>query len=245
MAAGSTGLEMDVHCTADGVLVVCHDATVDRTTPVSGVIADMEWAQLQELDNAHWWVPGEEAVNDRHPDEYLLRGRAPEDHSLGIALLSEVLDEFRGVFLNLDIKGTEPKVPGYERQLADVLRTYERTDDVIVASFHDVAIQKFRSLAPDIATSLAMIETITAGQTLRNGGSIEVTPNQVALQVPYLLKGVAVLDAATVDAAHAHGLAVHVWTIDEPQHMTELLAMDVDGIISDKPSVLQCVLDSR
>lgn len=241
---GATALEMDVHCTADGVLVVCHDSTIDRTTPRTGRIADLTWSELAELDNAHWWVPGEEAVTDRAPDEYVLRGRAPADETLGIATLATVLDEFRGVYLNLDIKGTAPAVEPYEDKLADLLRTHDRGHDVIVASFHDDALQRFRTIAPEIATSMALMETLAAAQALRTGEPVQ-TAGQVALQIPYILQGVPVIDRDLVAAAHAAGLAVHVWTIDEVPHMQELLEMDVDGIITDVPSVLQGVLDAR
>ena len=241
---GATALEMDVHCTADGVLVVCHDSTIDRTTPASGRIADLTWSQLAELDNAHWWVPGEEAVTDRDPQEYVLRGRAPADETLGIVTLATVLEEFRGVYLNLDIKGTAPDVEPYEGKLADLLRTHERIDDVIVASFHDDALHRFRAVAPEIATSMALMETLAAAQALRTGEPLQ-TSGQVALQIPYILQGVPVIDRDLVAAAHAAGLAVHVWTIDEVPHMLELLEMDVDGIITDVPSVLQDVLDAR
>ena len=244
-SAGAHALEMDVHCTADGVLVVCHDATVDRTTPATGRIADLSMAQLSELDNAYWWVPGEEAVHDRGDEEYELRGRAPGDPTLGVATLAEVLDEFRHVYLNLDIKGIPPQVEPYEAKLADLLRTYERAADVIVASFHDEALHRFRSAAPEIATSFGLMESIHAGQALRSGAPVDKAGGQVALQVPHRLHGVEVVDADLVERAHHSGLAVHVWTIDDKEEMAELLAMGVDAIITDVPSVLAEVLAER
>ena len=58
LEAGATGIELDVHATSDGQLVVCHDATVDRTTDGTGEIADLTLAELRGLDNAYWFVPG-------------------------------------------------------------------------------------------------------------------------------------------------------------------------------------------
>ena len=244
-AVGAHALEMDVHCTIDGVLVVCHDATVDRTTAASGRIAELTMAQLSELDNAYWWVPGEEAVQDRVDAEYELRGRAPHDRTLGVATLAEVLDEFRHVYLNLDIKGIPPHVEAYESKLADLLRTYDRVDDVIVASFHDEALHRFRVAAPEIATSFALMESIHVGQALRNGTPVDKAGGQVALQVPHRLHGVEVVDPNLVEQAHCSGLAVHVWTIDDRVEMAELLAMGVDAIITDVPSVLAAVLTEQ
>jgi glycerophosphoryl diester phosphodiesterase len=58
LAAGATGIELDVHATADGELVVCHDATVDRTTPATGNIAAFTLAELRQLDFSFWFIPG-------------------------------------------------------------------------------------------------------------------------------------------------------------------------------------------
>ena len=101
---GADALELDVHCTADGILVVCHDTTVDRTTPSTGPISAFTLAELRDLDNAHWWSPGHDAVVGLPESDYELRGRFRHDRSLGIATLAEVLDEFTGTFLNFDIK---------------------------------------------------------------------------------------------------------------------------------------------
>src|SRR5579871_3899442 len=92
VAAGADAIELDVHATADGHIVVCHDPTVDATTNGSGRIASMTLAELQALDNAFWWVPGSVVDHSRPDDDYPLRGRAPGDASLRVATLDEVLD---------------------------------------------------------------------------------------------------------------------------------------------------------
>ncbi|MGH9304565.1 MAG: glycerophosphodiester phosphodiesterase family protein, partial [Acidimicrobiales bacterium] len=127
--AGATAIELDVHATADGHLVACHDPTLERTTNGSGAIKDHSLEELEELDNAYWFVPGEDAVTGRDPACYTLRGRAPEDASYCIATLEEVLSSFPGVLLNLDVKKTAPEVKPYEAELARLLRSYERKDD--------------------------------------------------------------------------------------------------------------------
>ena len=72
--AGATGIELDVHATADGQLVVCHDATVDRTTDRTGEIADLTMAEVRTLDNAYWWVPGADVTPGLEPDGYPVPG---------------------------------------------------------------------------------------------------------------------------------------------------------------------------
>lgn len=235
--AGAHALELDVHATADGVLVVCHDETVDRTTQGSGRIADLTWAHLQELDNAYWWSPGR--VVDHETGPWPLRGQG-----IGVATLREVLEAFPDVFLNLDIKETAPAVPGYEQALADLLREHGRSSDVIVASFHDVATERFSALAPEIGTSAGTSGVAEFYFAVRDGRPPPAT-RHVALQVPATYEDTVVVTEEFVAAAHSVGLAVHVWTIDEPDEMRRLVDLGVDGVMTDCPSLLAGVLDPQ
>src|ERR1700723_4451916 len=90
--AGATAIELDVHATADGELVVCHDATVDRTTPAQGNIASFTLAELRRLDFSYWFIPGADVTPGRPEADYPYRGRAPDDPAFGIATLREVLE---------------------------------------------------------------------------------------------------------------------------------------------------------
>ncbi|HVT75643.1 MAG TPA: glycerophosphodiester phosphodiesterase [Acidimicrobiales bacterium] len=244
VAGGADALELDVHATADGAVVVCHDATVDRTTPASGAIAQMTYDELRRLDNAHWWVPGEVVADDRAEHEYVHRGKAAADASFGIATLREVLEEFPGVFLNLDIKQTAPAVEPYEHRVADLLREFDRTDDVIVASFDDRATDAFSAIAPEIHTSCGTVLTTAIWQAVQDDAPLPATHHR-ALQVPATFGDIVVVDERFVDRAHDHGLAVHVWTIDEPDEMERLVDLGVDGVMTDRPSVLEAVLQRR
>ena len=244
VAAGSEALELDVHATADRQLVVCHDATIDRTTNATGRIADLTLAELQAVDNAYWWVPGEVIATDRPEAEYVYRGRAPVDPSLRIATLREVLEEFPAVLLNLDIKQTAPAVQPYEAELAGLLREFGRGDDVIVASFLDQATDTFRSIAPEFHTSFGTLATANFWRAVHAGDEPPPTPH-VALQVPVEHLGITLVDEQFVAAAHRHGIAVHVWTIDDADQMDWLIGLGVDGIMTDRPIVLDEVLDKR
>jgi glycerophosphoryl diester phosphodiesterase len=241
LAAGATAIELDVHATADGELVVCHDATVDRTTGASGLIVDHTLAELRQLDFSFWFIPGADVTPDRPEADYPYRGRAPEDRHFGIATLREVLEQFPGVVLNLDIKQTAPVVAPYEEALARLLAEYGRTDDVIVASFLDPATDAFRTFAPDVPTSAGTMATAAFWQAVNQGADIPATPT-VAYQVPESQGDLVIVDQSFVDAAHAHGKAVHVWTVNEASAMERLLGLGVDGIISDVPTILSAVL---
>ena len=249
VAAGCDALELDVHMTADGVLVVCHDSTVDRTTNGSGALPAMTFAEVQKLDNAYWWVPGKVVTDDLAlpPSRFPHRGKAVSDPAFRVASLADVLEEFRGVYLNLDIKQTAPAVPAYEAALAEALRAAGRIDDVIVASFNDASTAAFHRCAPEIATSYGTMATAEFFRAVRNGETPSPPPvsSHAALQVPRTFGETVLVDDAFVRAAHALGMAVHVWTIDDEWEMELLLDLGVDGIMTDRPSALEAVLRSR
>jgi glycerophosphoryl diester phosphodiesterase len=244
---GATGIELDVHATSDRELVVCHDGTVDRTTDSTGRIADLTLAELRQLDNSYWFVPGADVTPGLDADCYPYRGRAPDDHNFGIATLAEaiaVIGEFPGVVVNLDIKGTAPAVEPYEKLLGEQLRELGCTSDVIVASFSDLATDAFRRFAPEIATSAGTIATAAFWRAAHAGENPPSTP-YVALQVPCSHAGLEVVDEVFVKAAHDCGIAVHVWTVNEKTEMAKLLDLGVDGIISDLPTLLCALLVER
>jgi len=235
VAAGADAVELDVHATADGHLVVCHDATVDRTTDGHGAIASMTLEELRTLDNAYWWVPG--SVVEPDAADYPLRGKG-----LGIATLDEVLDAYPDTILNLDIKQTAPVVAPYEEALARSLRAHGRGDDVIVASFNDGSTDVFRAFAPEYATSAGTF-AVAAFWRAAHAGEVVETPPFAALQVPVRTAGVTVCDEVLVAAAHRAGIAVHVWTIDDAAEIAALIGIGVDGVITDVPSVAVGVLE--
>jgi glycerophosphoryl diester phosphodiesterase len=234
-----------VHRTADGTLVVCHDATVDRTTNRSGAIATMTDAELAELDNAHWFVPGSVVDHDAADDAYPHRGRAADDPAFRIATLAEVLTEFPTTPLNLDIKQTAPDAVPYEAELAALLHEHGRTDDIIVASFHDSALDVFGALDSGVSTSCGPRAVAELAVALANGDPVPAEVlKHVAVQVPPRFGGHDVVTIESVEALHDAGVAVHVWTIDEEEEMERLVGLGVDGIMTDRPQALVGVLGS-
>ncbi len=244
IARGATAIELDVHATRDRQIVVCHDESVDRTTNHHGEIAALTLAELREMDNAYWWVEGEAVTHGRADEDYPYRGEAPADPRFTVATLEEVVASFPRVLLNMDIKRTAPAVEPYEQLLADELRRLERVDSVIVASFNDGAIQSFRAIAPDVATSAATGETAAFYFSLLEDSAPVVAPVS-AFQVPATFGDVTVVDERFVRAAHGAGVAVHVWTVNDVDEMARLLELGVDGIISDTPTPLAALLRDR
>jgi len=244
---GATALELDVHQSLDGVLVVGHDPTLGRTSQLSGVIAEHTAAELTKADNAYWFVPGEGAVRDRPTESYTYRGRAPGDPSFGVATLTAVLNAFPGVPLNLDIKQSAPQVAPYEAPLAAMLQRAGRSDDVIVTSFNDASTRRFHELAPEIGTSPGISTLTQVVQAIRSDQAPPraLLEGAVALQVPVRVGGTWLVDDRLVRATHDLGLALHVWTVDDPDDMAQLVDLGVDGIMTDVPGELATLLRRR
>lgn len=244
---GVTGVELDVHATADRQLVVCHDGTVDRTTDGYGSIHALTLAELRSLDNAYWFVPGGEERKGLPSGAYSFRGRAPGDREFCVATLEEVLDlmdDHPKVALNLDIKATAPVVEPYEDLLAHSLARHGGTERVIVASFVDVATEVFSGIAPDVATSAGMLAVAAFWRAVHQG---EQPPpmRHAVLQVPGVRGDLVVVDERFVEVAHSCALAVHVWTINDEKETQRLCDLGVDGIISDLPTRLVALLAER
>ncbi len=230
---GADVLELDVHETADGEFVVIHDDTVDRTTDGSGAVSSLTMRELRELDAGYRWTPtGPRA--DASASDYPYRGQG-----VTLPTLGEVLSAFEGLAVNVEIKQDDADVA---RRLCDYLRERQATTRVMVGSFHGRALAAFRNACPEVATSASQAEVafFVALEKLRL--SAVLTPPYDALQVPRTYSGIEVVTPHFVAAAHARGLQVHVWTVNDEAEMRELVAMGVDGIITDRPDRALAVL---
>lgn len=248
---GADVLEIDVHATADGELVVIHDPTVDRTTNGEGRVDSMTVEEIKKLDAAHWFVPDCGTCHDEPGSAYAYRGIAtgdvppPEGYTANdftIPTLREVLETFPKDMLNIEIKATAPETRPYEEKLAALLEEYGRTDDTIVVSFLDHAVEAFKTLAPEVSTAPG-----TGGSGLfrvSSQGPLPGIPNprHQVLQVPITFNGVPVITEDFVKDAHANGFAVHAWTINDRAEMEWLIEIGIDGIMTDRPTLLEEVL---
>lgn len=248
LRSGATALELDVHATADRHLVVLHDDTVERTTQGTGAVDTLTLEQLRRLDAAYRFAPADGAT--RYPLRGIATGERPPPQGFApvdftIPLLAEVLTAFPGVPINIDIKATAPETTPYEAALAALLAEHARGNETMVASFHDTALTAFASTGSPVPTSAGPTRTAEFWGAVQQGEAGIALPEHAALQVPLTYEGLTVVDAPFVAAAHARDLAVHVWTIDDAPTMHWLLDLGVDGIVTDRPSVLRAVFDER
>ena len=258
-AAGADILELDVQLTADGVLIVQHDDTVDRTTEVSGPVAELTLAEIQALDNAHWFVAGLWGDQTRPASEYSFRGvrtgavEPPpgfEADDFRVATFREVAERFPHHVLDVEIKlqrgadGEEDPLTGIAAAevLAAEIAELDREDSVIVAGFSDDVLAAFSRLAPSVATTpgeAALLGWFLAGESL--------DPRHAVVQVPFTYAGIEVVTPDTVDRVHSEGLEVWVWlsgtsAVETREFYSSLLALGVDGVIAGRPAEARAAL---
>ncbi|MCP4425486.1 MAG: glycerophosphodiester phosphodiesterase [Chloroflexi bacterium] len=233
---GVHGLEMDIHRSRDGVLIVCHDATVDRTTDGSGLIKEMTLAELKRLDAGYRWT-----ADDGHLADY---GRPFPFRGRGITIptLEEVFAAFPQFWINVDIKQSSP---GIVRPFADLIRQYEMTDKMMVGSFDAETVSQFRRECPEVATAASEAEARRLFILSRLGLSRLYRGAALALQLPEWSDRHHVVTRRFVQAAHQRGTAVHVWTVNEIGDMERLLAIGVDGLITDYPDRLLKLIKAK
>jgi glycerophosphoryl diester phosphodiesterase len=216
-------LEMDVHRTADGALVLIHDATVERTTGGQGRVMDLTLEEIKSLDAGWYWTPDDGQT-------YPFRGQG-----ISIPTLGEVLTAFPDLKYNIEIKQVEPSIAV---QLCEELRRHGVARRALVASFHPQAMDEFRSACPETPTSMVEdeIRPFFILNTIFLGSLYD--PPGTAFQVPEFSGNLRVLTERFVRGAHAAGFYVHPWTIDDPADMQRFIDMGVDGIITDRPDVM-------
>ena len=243
VAAGVDVLDLNVTLSADGVLVVHHDLTVDRTTNGTGVVAEMSLAELQALDNAYWFTADCGACTDQPADAYVHRGIrtgdvpppegfTPEDFA--IPTLATVAGAFPDIPLNIEIKGTGELALETADVLVAELTELDRLDSVVVASFEDEVISQVTAIAPDVEVSPGLAATaafVLDGTPLPDGQRI--------LQLPPVFDGTDLLTPEIIGAAHDAGYVIWVWpndrALENAAAYAELLARGVDGLNINDP----------
>ena len=228
---GAGGLELDVRLTRDGRVVVLHDETVDRTTDGAGAVGRMTLSELRGLDAGYHFTPD---GGRTHP----FRGRG-----VRVPTLAEVLREFPGVRVNIDIKQRHP--PAAENVLR-ALTEAGAEERVLVVSEHYGVVARFRGVSRgrvSTGASRREIEVFWGLVGLRLGWVLR--PAYDALQVPVSYLGIPVITSRFVEAAHARGVRVDGWTVDDPEEMRRLLGLGVDVVMTKRPAELAKVLEDR
>ena len=219
---GADMLEMDVHLTSDGEVVVLHDETVNRTTDGSGRVADLTLAELEALD------AGARFIDDQGGAPFAGRG-------VRIPRFEEVLTAFPTIRLNV-----ETKCRAVAKPLVDRILAHGAQARVLVAAEHESHRRAVRGYAGPWGASRGQLQRFWLLH--RTPFSRCYTPSADVLQVPVSWEGREVVTPRLVAEAHARNLPVHVWVVDEEDEMRRLLALGVDAIQTDRPDRLARVL---
>ena len=222
-------LELDVHLTADGALVVAHDDTLERCTNGEGRIVDYTLGHLQRLDAGYRFTP-----DGGHT--FPFRGQGVRMPSL-----REVLLAYPGLPLNVELKQA---TPGAAEALAKEVRGMGAGPRVCIGSELVALSQVLVALLPEVThfyPSEALHRAVLAvksGEPLADDGPYGV------LDMPYRYADTVLVDAEFLAATGRAGKWVNVWTVDAEEDMRTLVALGVGGIMTDRPDRLRAVLDA-
>ncbi len=222
---GADMLELDVRLTADGTVLVIHDATEDRTTDGTGAVAEMTLDAIRALDAGYRFESPE--------GEASFRGVG-----VRVPTLEEVLDACPHVRVNVEAKDAAVAGP-----MVDLIRRRGDEHRVLVAAEIERNRKSVRGYPGAWGASRRDCILFWIAHRLPGGGAF--TPDVDIFQVPEFWKGRRVLTPRIIDEAHRRNIPVHVWTVDDPADMDRLLDWGVDGIQTDRPDLLSEVLVRR
>jgi glycerophosphoryl diester phosphodiesterase len=228
---GADALEIDVRRTRDGAVVVFHDEETGHLTGQPGTIEARTLEEVRALDAGFSFSPDGGAT-------FPFRGAG-----LTVPTLAELLERHPAVRLNVDAKTDDEPLA---RALAEVLLDAGAVDRACVGSFHDAQAGRLGALLPGCARYLPEQAATCHVMAAKAGSSGEGCPEGYDLaSLPHRMGDLLVVDEPVVGYFHARGTPVHVWTVDDPADMRELLRLGVDGIVTDRPDLLGEVLEGR
>jgi glycerophosphoryl diester phosphodiesterase len=226
-AAGADGLELDVRFSADGVVVVCHDDTLDRTTSGTGLVAAHRAADLAKVDAGYRFADAAGA--------FPFRGLG-----IGVPTLRDVLRRYPEMFIIIEMKENTAAIA---RAVADEVRAASAVDRVCAAGYGKESLDAARAVLPDMATSASQPEVRLAVYRSMAGWPVRKAGYD-AFQVPETVGYVRVISPRFIRHVHEAGRRLQAWTIDDEDDMERLLGWGVDGLISNRPDVAVRVRDA-
>ena len=225
---GCRFMELDVHASADGVPVVIHDPTVERTTGGSGAVNGLSLAELKKLDAGFRF---------RGPD-----GRRWAGQGVRIPTLEQTLRDLPDCVFSIDIKQSDPPC---EAAVVEVLRRADAAGRVVAGSEIRAVFSRLQALAPEIPSFFTFRSVFAFFMALWLGLARWYRPPHSALMIPPSWWGIPLVTARSVRAARRLRLPLIVWTINEEDRMRDLLRLGVDGIVTGRPDLLARVIGEQ
>lgn len=224
-------LEMDVRLTKDGVVVLQHDATVDRTTDGEGPIEELTLAEVQALDAGYDFTPDKGKT-------FPYRGKG-----LRIATLDEVLTALPKARWLIEPKTEGPLVAA----MAKVVKAHDAEERVLIASFKPAVVEEIKTLLPGAPTCFTMTSGMKLFGALRAGGETwtNYQPDDDVLSVTRGMVKQYKLTPEEFQKVQDKGIKVQLHTLNSEEELRAGIAMGVDSILSDRPDVFEKVLKEK
>lgn len=223
LSLGADGLELDVHLSSDGIVVVHHDDTLDRTTGGTGFVSSFTAVELAAVDAGYRFRPA-----NAGPAEFPFRGQG-----LGVPRLRDVLERYPAVQIIIELKVNHPELA---RRAIDEVRAAGAIDRVSLGSFGWRVLHAAREYEPRISTGASREEARWALYRSWIGWPLG-RPSYREFQVPERAGATTIISPRFIAHARRAGLPVKVWTVDEPDDMRRLIRWGVDGLITDRPDL--------
>lgn len=215
LEVGIDGIELDVHLTKDGELVIIHDETVDRTTNGTGVVAEMTLNELKKLD-ASYIFEGKYGVNP-------------------IPTLREYFELVKdtGIVTNIELKTGINPYPGIEEKTLAMIDEFGLREQIIISSFNHYSVMRFKELAPEMPCGFLEESWIIGVADYAKKHGVEcLHPIYAAVTEEY------------ANAAHEAGLLINTWTVNTKEDMELMAKRGVNAVIGNYPDLCKEVLES-
>jgi glycerophosphoryl diester phosphodiesterase len=233
LALGADGLELDVHLSRDGVVVVHHDETLERTTGGRGRIAAHTADELAQTDAGYWFRPAAPDAETASGVEFPYRGKG-----IGIPRLTEVLARYPGIPLIIELKANHAELA---RRTVEAIRAAGAVGRVALGSFGWRVLHAARELEPRIPTGACREEARWALYRSWLRWPLGRASYR-EFQVPERSGATTIISPRFIAHAHRAGFPVKVWTVNEADDIRRLIRWGVDAIISDRPDVAAAVV---
>jgi len=227
---GADALEMDVHLSRDGVLMVIHDSLLKTTTGKPGTVSEYDAAAMALFDAS---------VNYRGPSSF-----PPQPIPTLEEVITLVQNYSRPVLLQIEIKLKEngTRYKGIEEELVRILQKHELIESAVIISFDFPSLERIHELEPDLKRGALISKAYMSG--IGTGGPKAVAREMALSGVDYVGINYQYLSQTLYNELRSKKLGIGIWSVNDPQVMLRFSEMGVDFITTDRPDILRDVLNS-
>jgi glycerophosphoryl diester phosphodiesterase len=228
---GVDALEMDVTMTKDEVLVTHHDLTIDRLSEGSGLMRDFNYEELLAFNFG---------INFQDLD-----GNLPyENDPVPLTKLEDVFMEFGDMQLMVEIKDRGEDGKRAAEILKDLIEKYQLEDNIVVVAFSGEVLTYFYEITNgEILIGSSEDETEDFIFTSLSAMEFLYSPKASVVAIPTSNSGIDLDSKRVINSAHRRNMAVHYWTINDKEEMKKLILLGADGLITDRPDLMEEVLE--